>query len=259
MLELLGRFERTREALEPARDAQFTAQLSSPLGLELVVEVAHDLRSPLTSILFLSEALRRGQAGPVNDVQQHQLGIIYSAALGLISIASDIVELARGGERLTEQEPAVFSVSDIFDAVGDVVRPMAEEKGLELSLEAELNADRRSGFPIALSRVLLNLTTNALKFTDSGGVAVSAQAQDDEHIVFSVRDTGAGIPEDVARQLYEPFRYIAHRGSYDFSESGLGLAICRKLVHAMTSELRVETAEAEGTRFWFALKLPPAR
>lgn len=256
MLDLLGRFEALRTALEPPRDAQFTAQLSSPVGLELVVEIAHDLRSPLTSILFLSEALRRGQAGEVNEVQSHQLGIIYSAALGLISIASDVIELARGGDRLAEREPSGFSVREIFDAVSDVVRPMAEEKGLRLRMESDLSDDARVGYPVALSRVLLNLTTNALKFTDSGGVDLIATARAGGSVEFSVSDTGPGISEEIARQLYEPFRYIPHRGGYDFSESGLGLTICRKLVHAMGAELCFETERERGTRFWFALDLP---
>jgi signal transduction histidine kinase len=258
MLELLSRFEAAREALEPSREAQFTAQLSSPMGLELVVEVAHDLRSPLTSILFLSEALRRGQSGAVSDVQQHQLGIIYSAALGLISIASDVIELARGGERLAEKGVSAFSLREIFEAVSDVVRPMAEEKQLTLELDLDVDPDSRLGYPIALSRVLLNLTTNALKFTEAGRVEISARTVSASQVRFGVRDSGSGIPQDVARQLYEPFRYVANRGGYDFSESGLGLAICRKLVDAMDAELCFDTRDREGTDFWFVLELPAA-
>jgi signal transduction histidine kinase len=258
MLTLLGRFETLRVALEPSRNAQFTAQLSSPVGLELVVEIAHDLRSPLTSILFLSEALRRGQSGPINEVQQHQLGIIYSAALGLISIASDVIELARGGDRLAEREPSSFSMREIFDAVGDVVRPMAEEKGLALRLVSGLDADQRMGYPVALSRVLLNLTTNALKFTETGSVDLVAELRGDGRVELGVADTGPGISDDVVRQLYEPFRYIPNRGGYDFSESGLGLSICRKLVQAMGAELCFETDRERGTRFWFALDLQPS-
>src|SRR5690606_3170603 len=76
---------------------------------DLLVELVHDLRSPLTSILFLAETLRRGQSGEINDIQRRQLGIIYSAALGLISVAGDVIELARGGDRLAEAAPAACS------------------------------------------------------------------------------------------------------------------------------------------------------
>lgn len=258
MLALLARFEAVRASLEPRRDDRFAAQLASPLGLELVVEIAHDLRSPLTSILFLCETLRGGQSGALTDTQRRQLGIIYSAAFGLISVASDVVELARGGSRLAEQEPVVFALGETLASMCDVVQPMAEQKSLELLIRSSVEPDRRLGYPVALSRVLLNLTTNALKFTEAGAVEVAARALEPPHVEFSVSDTGHGLDPDVLRQLYEPFRLRPHQGSYDFSGSGLGLAICRKLVEAMGAELRVEPRAAGGTRFAFVLALPAA-
>ena len=80
--------------------------LAGPNGLDLVVEMAHDLRSPLTSILFLTEALHQGQSGPVSEAQQRSLGLIYSAALCLCTAASDVLELARGGSTLVDRDPA---------------------------------------------------------------------------------------------------------------------------------------------------------
>src|SRR5437867_11234162 len=86
------------------------ACLAGPNGLDLVVELAHDLRSPLTSILFLTEALQQGQGGTVTPEQSRQLGLVYSAALSLCATASDVLELARGGNRLVDRSPAPFSV-----------------------------------------------------------------------------------------------------------------------------------------------------
>src|ERR1700694_1261637 len=83
--------------VQPRDPEDLTASLMGPNGLEMVVEMAHDLRSPLTSILFLTEALQDEQHGPVSDPQRHALGLIYSAALGLCTSASDVLELARGG------------------------------------------------------------------------------------------------------------------------------------------------------------------
>jgi signal transduction histidine kinase len=256
MLTLLSRLERVRREREPEADTLST-YLSFPRGLELVVEIAHDLRSPLTSILFLSETLLRGQTGPVSDVQQRQLGIIYSAALGLISLASDVIELARGGDQLIEKERSAFSIDEVFEAIRDVVLPMAEEKELELrTLVPEQN--EWLGYPVALSRVLLNLTTNALKFTERGHVELSARSTGPDRLEFSVRDTGDGIPPVVLDQLYRPFRRTHDRPGYSVSGSGLGLAICRKLVDAMGSELRFESRPDWGTRFFFELTLPPS-
>ena len=167
--------EELHQALEPDWSQHFADRLSGPDGMELVVEVAHDLRSPLTSILFLAETLQRARSGPINAVQERQLGLIYSAAFGLSSLASDVIELARGGDRLVDLDPLPFSVADIFESVRDIVQPIAEEKGLQVRLQMPTD-DFRVGYPVALSRVLLNLTTNALKFTADGYVEVRGRA-----------------------------------------------------------------------------------
>ena len=257
LLRLLGAIEQVGQRLEADWSQHFADRLSSPDGLELVVEVAHDLRSPLTSILFLAETLQRGRSGPVNEIQERQLGLIYSAAFGLSSVASDVIELARGGDRLVDLDPIPFSVTDILESVRDIVQPIAEEKGLTVRLVTP-EADFRVGHPVALSRVLLNLTTNALKFTAEGFVEVTARQVSAGTVEFSVRDTGRGIPPQSMATLYEPFRRRQKPGEYAFSGSGLGLSICRKLVEAMGSTLDVETGSGEGTRFFFVLDLPLA-
>lgn len=245
-----------RHALEPHGDAAVN-HLSSPDAGELLAEIAHDLRSPLTSILTLSEALGRGQSGAVNEIQRRQLGLIYNAALALSSTASDLIELAHGGDRLAQKEPSPFSLTEMLDSIRDMVCPMAEEKGLTLSFTTDVS-DRRLGYPLALSRVLLNLVTNALKFTEEGGVEISAHAMGPIDIDFAVRDTGKGIDSSAMATLYQPFRRAAGRGGYCFSGTGLGLVICRRLIAAMGSELQLETRPGRGTRFHFRVKLPPA-
>jgi signal transduction histidine kinase len=257
LLRVLAAIEQVGDRVEADWSQHFTDRLSGPDGLELVVEVAHDLRSPLTSILFLAETLQRGRSGQVNPVQERQLGLIYSAAFGLSSVASDVIELARGGDRLVDLDPIPFSVADILESVRDIVQPIAEEKSLTVRLSPP-EADFRIGHPVALSRVLLNLTTNALKFTAEGFVEVIARQTGARGIEFSVRDTGRGIPPQSMVTLFEPFRRRQKQGEYAFSGSGLGLSICRKLVEAMGSTLQVETAPGYGTRFYFVLDLPLA-
>jgi signal transduction histidine kinase len=258
VIELLRAVERVRETLEPGWSDFFNSRLAGPGGLDLVVEVAHDLRSPLTSVLFLAETLQRGQSGPVNEVQHRQLGLIYGAALGLSAVTSDVIELARGGDVLVDAQFSPFSVTEILESVRDIVSPIAEEKGLTVRIMPPESA-HRLGHPLALSRVLLNLTTNALKFTDQGHVEIAAVPQGLERLEFSVRDTGRGISADALETLYQPFRRAAaRRGGYCFSGTGLGLAICRRLVEAMGSTLQVETRADWGTRFAFVLDLASA-
>jgi signal transduction histidine kinase len=228
-----------------------------PNGAEFLAGVAHDLRSPLTSILFLAETLLSEQSGEVNELQRRQLGIIYSAALGLVSVASDIIELVRGGEGLTERRPVLFSVTEMMESVYDIVRPMAEEKGLRVQLFPPA-VDQRYGYPLALSRVLLNLTTNGLKFTESGFVEISVRAMGPMRAEFSVRDTGKGYAPELIDNLYQPFRRTRDGRKYGFSGTGLGLAISNKLVAAMGASLEVESRPGWGTRFFFEIDLPPA-
>src|SRR2546425_430146 len=220
---------------EPEPD-NLAACLSSPGGLELVVEMAHDLRSPLTSILFLAEALQRGQSGPVTDAQRRALGLVYSAALSLCGAASDVLELAQGGNRLVDRRPEPFSVSEVFASVRDMILPLAEEKRLEVRLVHPV-PERRIGHPRALSRVLLNLATNAVKFTDAGSVEIAARPLDRNRLEFSVCDTGSGYDTSALQTLYQPFRKSPSDLRHHFSSAGLGLAICRKLVKAMGAAL----------------------
>jgi signal transduction histidine kinase len=256
LLAVLKAMEQLARTLEPDWAQHFANRLSGPDGMELVVEVAHDLRSPLTSILFLAETLQRGRSGPITPVQERQLGLIYSAAFGLSSMASDVIELARGGDRLVDLDPLPFSIADIFESVRDIVQPIAEEKGLQVRMTMP-ETDFRVGYPVALSRVLLNLTTNALKFTSEGFVELRAEAKAGTLVTFSVRDTGRGIPPQAMLTLFEPFRRRQQQGEYAFSGAGLGLSICRKLVEAMKSTLRVETTPpGHGTCFYFELDLP---
>jgi signal transduction histidine kinase len=258
-VQLLRAIESVARAMEPGWSERFQDRLTGPSGLDLVVEVAHDLRSPLTSILFLAETMLRGRSGALTALQERQLGLVYSAAFGLNAVASDVIELVRGGDRLVGSNAQPFSITEVLEAVGDIVLPIAEEKGLSLTFTAPRN-DRRIGHPGALNRVLLNLTTNGLKFTAEGGVTVELreEAGNPERLRCTVHDTGRGIPEAAMPMLFEPFRRRQQAGDYAFSGSGLGLSICRKLVEAMGSELSVHTVQGEGTTFAFDLILPLA-
>ena len=258
---LLAAFERVRDAISPDAKQSFTAQLAGADGLRLLIDVAHDLRSPLTSILFLAETMQRGQSGEVTDIQRRQLGLIYTAALGLSSVASDIIDLTRS-QMLVELKPVPFSVGGVLESVHDIVRPIAEEKQLAVRLIPP-SLDERLGHPVALSRVLLNLTTNALKFTSQGYVEISARDITPGRVEFAVTDSGKGIDAATMPTLFDSVRRARVSGEYDdhvaklFSQTGLGLTICRKLVATMGSELQVESRVGWGTRFHFTLELPP--
>jgi signal transduction histidine kinase len=255
VLPLMEAFDRVRLWLDS--HIEVAGQHVPPTGMNLAVEIAHDLRSPLTSILFLSETVRRGQSGEINELQHRQLGLIYAAALGMVSLASNLIELAQTDDRLLEQHPAPFSVTESLESICDIIRPIAEEKKLALRVLPP-SVDHRIGFSAALSRVLLNLLTNALQNTEDGFVEIAVRPKGVNLLEFSVRDTGVGLSDEARQALFDPFRRVRKGSRYGFSGSGLGLAICRRLLKAMRSELQYETAAGWGTRFYFDLELPPA-
>jgi signal transduction histidine kinase len=234
-----------------------SAELSGGWGLDVLVEAAHDMRSPLTSIMFLVDVLRQGRSGPLTETQERQLGIVYSAALSLSSLVDDAMGLGRDSDRLYDWKPKAFSLADVVSSVCDLVRPIAEEKGVELRVST-IEPDRRLGPDIALYRVLVNLATNALKFTSEGYVEISCRALSRSRMVWSVSDSGRGMDEATLAsidQFLHRRRMPKQRG---LVSAGLGLAICRRLLERMGSELRVQTAPGRGTRFHFKLDLPSA-
>lgn len=256
---LLLAMERVWEAIEHGDLQSLTAHLGSKDGLNLLIEVAHDMRSPLASILFLAETLQRGESGPISDVQRHQLGLICTAALGLSGVGNDIIDLTRN-ELLLEPTPVAFSVTGVLEAVRDIVRPIADVKKLMVRIEPP-QLDQRLGHPVALRRVLLNLITNALKFTEQGSVEITTRETRPGWMEFAVRDSGRGIDPAMMPTLFDPVRQAPHgehevRGGKLFSNTGLGLTICRKLTTSMGSQLQVETHLGTGTRFFFELELP---
>ena len=253
-LDVIKGMERVQQVIDEDAAHRFASRLSGQDAQQLVVEMAHDMRSPLGSILILAERLRYG-GGALSPIQERQLGLVYSAAFGLSALAGDVIELARGGTTLMDQPAMPFLVSDVLQSIMDILRPMAEEKKLTVRCVGP-EADLRVGYQAALNRVLLNLATNAIKFTNAGSVDVTVRQLDRSRLEFSVKDTGRGIPPHVMSHLFEAFRQRQITGDYAFSSAGLGLSICKKLIAAMGGELGVETELEKGTRFHFVLDLP---
>ena len=218
---------------------------------ELLLGLTHDIRSPLSSILVLVEQLRSGRSGPVTPQQERQLSLVYSAAFGLSAFADDALELSRGTTRLVGDAPVAFSIDETLRSVRALVQPIAEEKGLTLRCSAP-RVERRLGHPAALQRVILNLVTNALKFTDSGVVDIAASSDGASSVVFTISDSGSGLPA--------PLRDRFVNGAFDatgpVTSAGLGLRLCGDLLGQMQSTLRYAERAPCGSAFSFAISLP---
>lgn len=248
----LGAMEHANTEHTPGSHHDFARHLASADSVNAVVEIAHDMRSPLSSILFLVDTLRRGQSGPVTGVQERQLGLIYGAALGLNTLACDVIDAVRGGQRLVDGNPVPFSLAEVILGVCHTAQPISEEKGLPMNYVLDAS-DGRVGYPGAISRVLLNLMTNALKYTVEGSVNIGCRDLEGERVELWVQDTGGGIPPHVMEMLFDAFRPSA--SGMRFSNAGLGLAICQNFLKAMGSTLDVSSSPETGTRFSFVLEL----
>ena len=253
VVRALIKLDEAEDAWRRTDRGKFISRLTGADCADAVVAIAHDIRSPLCSILLLVDALRRAEKTSPNAIRERQLGLIYGAAFGLSTTVSNLISAARG-DGLVEGRPLPFSISETMHSVSAIVQPMCEEKGIPLGVEFPDN-DVRIGYASAIQQALLNLASNALRYTDAGSVAMGCSEVSIDRVEFWVEDTGPGIPDDVLERLCYGFPPAGVK--LRFSSAGLGLAIVRTLVEAMGSALHVDTG-AEGTRFFFVLSLPKA-
>ena len=213
-------------------------------ALELAVGLAHDVRSPLGAIMSLAEVLESGASGPVTEKQRRLLSVVREAALSLSQITTDIVDAARVRTTKGHEAATSFDIQGVLSAVHAIVKPMAEHAGLNVVVTNR--APRRwVGAPTAITRVLLNLTTNALKYTERGTVEYGARQISPTRLQFFVRDSGRGMVSSNSVAAQQP--------QWRSAKSGLGLAISRGLVDAMGSSLTLESKPGEGCCFQFEL------
>jgi signal transduction histidine kinase len=230
-------------------------RVSEASARDLLLEVAHDLRSPLSAILMMADALRRGQSGPVTADQDRQLSIICRAALSLCATAADVVEYTKGSTASRGIRTA-FSIDAVMDGVRDTVAPMLEGSDVDFTVDVAVN-ECRVGDASAFSRVMLNLVTNALKHTDRGAVSVTVRevSGHPDSIVCTVSDTGRGMAPTVLHAVFAGGEATSAPGR-GLTSAGVGLAICRRLVASMGATLTAESRVGVGTRFQFTLELP---
>ena len=249
----LTKLEELTVAWKQTSRGRFLSRLTGAESADAVVAIAHDIRSPLTSIVILVDSLRRWPAVVADPVRGRQLSIIHGAARGLSSLADDLIDSARR-EQLSLGQACPFSVTETMEAVVEILLPVCEERALDLRVRRP-EVDGRIGHAAALHRILLNLASNALRCTDAGYVSIACVEVSETSLEFSVTDTGVGLPADVLDGLASGF--TQNGPTLRFSRAGLGLATVRSLLAAMGSTLGVESEEGRGTRFFFRLEMPP--
>jgi K+-sensing histidine kinase KdpD len=228
----------------------------SPFSRTLLREVAHMLRSPLGSIVVLTEALREEGSGPLTEAQRRQLDIIYRAALSAAATATDLLTLTSRDE-LVERERR-FSVGETVRTVADLVRPVTEARNSQLSVGGDVAGYRR-GPESAIAQALLGLALRAALMTREGRVDIEAWVHDPEFVRLSV--TVSDASDTAAAAVVDPlqiFRPDAEPGSFTLSPEGLAFSAAREIIRAVGSDLDVVLLRDGGFSLSFSVALPVA-
>jgi len=236
--------ERTRELA----DAKEAAESADRLKSVFLATMSHELRTPLNSIIGFSGILLQEMAGPLNEEQKKQLGMVSESAEHLLALINDVLDLSKieAGQLQLADEP--FDLASSIGKVVRIVRPAAEEKNLMIETEISPEPIWMRGDSRRMEQGLLNLLSNAVKFTVRGGVRVVCTLEGD-HARIRVIDTGIGIRQEDLLKLFRPFTQLETGLTRQYEGTGLGLSIAKKLVAMMGGELHVESEYGRGSTF----------
>lgn len=243
------------EAQAEVEAARQRAERANQAKSEFLAVMSHELRTPLVSVIGGVDLLA---TTPLTAEQRGFVDQALASSLQLTELLGDILDLSKleAGQIVLERLP--FSLAEVLRSAIATSEPRAAAKGLSIELEIGPEVtDWRIGDPTRVRQVLLNLITNAIKFTDRGGVKVAAVTSGEaELITFTVVDTGIGIRPELRSRVFEKFTQADQTITRRFGGAGLGLAICRQLVEAMRGHIDFDSVVGQGTTFWFTCRLP---
>ncbi len=221
-----------------------------------LASMSHELRTPLNAIIGFTGTLLMQLPGPLTPEQERQLEIVQSSARHLHSLINDILDLAKIESGKIELSFERISVEDVVDEVSSSLAALAAEKELEFTTEVASTGDPIVTDRRALAQILLNLTNNAIKYTETGSVRIDVWAtKHKEHpaIAFSVSDTGVGIKPEDQERLFRAFEQLDRSNTRRYEGTGLGLYLCRNLADLLGGALTVTSELGKGSTFTFTL------
>jgi CheY-like chemotaxis protein/signal transduction histidine kinase/CHASE3 domain sensor protein len=228
-------------------------QRSNTVKSQFLANMSHELRTPLNSSLILAKLLSENREGNLSPEQIKFAQTIYSAGNDLLTLINDILDLSKIEAGMLDVRPERVLVTRLIDDLGRTFQPIAANKGLELVIRADATApEHLDTDPARLAQILKNLLSNALKFTERGGVYLGISAAGGR-IKFAVHDTGIGIATDQHGLIFEAFRQADGASTRKFGGTGLGLSISRDLARLLGGELAVHSAPGQGSTFTLAL------
>lgn len=249
------RLERANAALQLAWKAAEAAEQSRA---EFVTNISHELRTPLNLIIGFSEMMLTSPecyGEPLPASYRGDLNAVYRSARHLLTLTNDVLDLARvgAGRLVLTREPV--AIAQVINDACDIVREYVGAKGLWLRTEIQPDLPLLTLDRLRIRQVLLNLLTNAARFTEHGGITVTA-CQEGEWVRVSVSDTGCGIPPDQLPKVFQEFHHSEAGEEHapdQFTGFGLGLPLSKRLVELHGGQMGVESVLGAGTTFWFIL------
>jgi len=263
--------ERKRDAAElEKRVEERTAELSQAKQLaesasraksSFLANMSHELRTPMNAIIGMTDLARRKT---VDTRQADQLNKVTQASQRLLRIINNILDISKIEADQLTLEQTTFQLGSIFENIHSLIGQRAKEKGLALCLDVPESLMRLTlqGDPLRLEQILLNFAGNAIKFTQTGSVTITATGHEDrpgEYLLhFSVSDTGIGISAEDQSRLFSAFAQADSSTTRRYGGTGLGLAISKQLAEMMGGRVGLESQPGTGSTFWFTVRLPEA-
>ncbi|MGH8043959.1 MAG: response regulator, partial [Stenotrophomonas sp.] len=234
-------------------------QRASQYKSEFLANMSHELRTPLNSALILSKLLGDNRDGNLSQEQVKFARTIHASGTDLLNLINEILDLSKIEAGHIEVHAERFGVEKLLSDIAELLGPVASEKGLSLdvSMMADcppvIESDRQR-----IEQILKNLLSNALKFTEAGGVTVSASATRDGRVAFSVTDSGIGIAPDQQARIFEAFQQADGSISRRYGGTGLGLSISQELARLLGGDITVESEPGKGSCFRLVVAARPA-